>query len=87
ADLREQHNPEVDIRVATQMLRRARRAAEAHDDDLPDGSLARIAERRDKVLSMARAVLAGQRQALIAERDADRLDDEILREVLEDIDL
>ncbi|MBN8941081.1 MAG: Na+/H+ antiporter [Rhizobiales bacterium] len=87
ADLREQDNPEVDIRVATQMLRRARRAAEAHDDDLPDGSLARMAERRDKVLSMARAVLAGQRQALIAERDAERLDDEILREVLEDIDL
>ncbi|MGL4287092.1 MAG: Na+/H+ antiporter [Phreatobacter sp.] len=87
AELREENNPEVDIRFATQMLRRARRAAEAHDDDLPDGNLAKMALRRDKVLNIAGAVLSGQRRALIAERAAERLDDEILREVLEDIDL
>lgn len=87
AELREQHNPEVDIRVATQLLRRARRAAEAHDDDLPDGTMAKMVKRHDKVLILAGAVLSGQRQALIAERDAERLDDEILRQVLEDIDL
>lgn len=87
AELREQDNPEVDIRVATQLLRRARRVAEAHDDDLPDGNMARMVKRHDKVLILAGAVLAGQRQALIAERDAERLDDEILRQVLEDIDL
>ncbi|QCI67418.1 cation:proton antiporter [Phreatobacter stygius] len=87
ADMREQRNPEVDIRFAAQMLRRARRAAEAHDEDLPGGGTAKMDERRDKILTIARAVLAGQRHALIAERDAERLDDEILREVLEDIDL
>lgn len=87
AELREKANPEVDIRLATQMLRRARRAAEEHGDDLPVGGAARRADHRDKILAIARTVLAEQRQALIAERDADRLDDEVLREVLEDIDL
>ena len=87
AELREKANPEVDIRLATQMLRRARRAAEEHDGELPAGSAPRRADHRDKILAIARTVLAEQRQALIAERDADRLDDEVLREVLEDIDL
>ncbi|MCZ0734317.1 Na+/H+ antiporter [Phreatobacter sp. AB_2022a] len=87
AELREKASPETDIRLATQMLRRARRAAEEHDGDLPAGSAPRRADHRDKILAIARSVLAEQRQALIAERDADRLDDEVLREVLEDIDL
>ncbi|CEJ11993.1 Na(+)/H(+) antiporter ApNhaP [bacterium YEK0313] len=87
AELREKASPEVDIRLATQMLRRARRAAEEHDGELPAGSAPRRADHHDKILAIARTVLAEQRQALIAERDADRLDDEVLREVLEDIDL
>ena len=87
AEMRDKANAEVDIRLATQLLRRARRAAEEQDGELPAGSSRRENDRRDKILTIAHAVLASQRQALIAERDAERLDDDVLREVLEDIDL
>jgi CPA1 family monovalent cation:H+ antiporter len=50
-----------------------------------------IAERRRPQLRHAldamRQVLAAQRRALIAERDADRLDEDVMRELLEDIDI
>ena len=42
---------------------------------------------RMRLLTIGRALLAAQRQALIAERDAQRLDDEVLRELLEGLDL
>jgi hypothetical protein len=40
-----------------------------------------------RALQAARGILVAQRRVLIAESDAGRLDDEIMREVLEDIDL
>ena len=40
-----------------------------------------------RALEAARRVLSAQREALIEERDQGRLDDEVMRELLEDIDL
>jgi len=43
--------------------------------------------REVEATGIARAMLAGQRQALVAERDAERLDDEVLRAMLQTIDM
>lgn len=42
---------------------------------------------REGMLAIVGEVQAARRGALLAERDAERLDDEIVREMLEDIDL
>ena len=79
-EVRTRAGDERDVRLAESVLRRLRRsrlvAAEAHDE-------ARQATR----LEIAAAVLAAQRRALIDQRDAMVLDDEILREMLEQIDM
>ncbi|WP_077037264.1 Na+/H+ antiporter [Pelomonas sp. KK5] len=46
-----------------------------------------VPSRKARLLAVAHEVLVAQRRALIAERDERRLDDEVLREMLESLDL
>lgn len=83
------------MKLVERWLEVARSKAEAGaDDDGADTQAGGEGQREDvpkakiaAVLAITRAVLTARRDALIAERDAERLDDEILRELLEDIDL
>ena len=52
-----------------------------------DGKRGARTPRGQRALEASKRVLAAQRRVLIAERDAGRLDDEVMRELLEDIDL
>ncbi|MFD4367104.1 Na+/H+ antiporter [Rhodococcus sp. NPDC058521] len=64
------------------------RAQEAEDGEVADGSS--FEDRRDAVREVdgiRRATLGAQRKALIAARDAGDLDDEVLRSVLEGLDI
>ncbi len=83
-ELRGRQTSEADIRVVEASLRRAQRAVEIFATQADGGS---EAARNERMLEIARAVLAAQRGALIRERDALRLDDEIVREMLEGIDM
>lgn len=82
-EIRKGQQGEIDIRLSDAMLANAQRDLEIDtvERDVPhdDG--------RGKMMAVVGAVQAARRRALIAERDADRLDDEIVRELLEDIDL
>ena len=79
-DLRSRSLSERDIRLAETMLRRLRRSRVAASETGDDPE-------RLRRLDVAAMVLTFQRRALIEQRDALRLDDEILRELLEQIDL
>jgi NhaP-type Na+/H+ or K+/H+ antiporter len=75
----------AEIAVAEALLKQAERASDARADDPPEVRAGRFDRRR--MQAVTREILAGQRVALIAERDAQALDDEVLRQLLESIDL
>ena len=81
-EIRKTQQDEAGIKLSERMLANARR-------DLTIGGGRGIGKTsgRENILAIVGEVQAARRGALIAERDAERLDDEIVREMLEDIDL
>jgi CPA1 family monovalent cation:H+ antiporter len=80
-DIRRTQKDEAGIQLSERMLSNARR-------DLTIGGRAMgNGDGREAMMAIVGEVQAARRGALIAERDAERLDDEIVREMLEDIDL
>ena len=53
----------------------------------PDATRRNLTGAINAVIEAAGLRIVAQRRVLIAERDAGRLDDEVMRELLEDIDL
>jgi monovalent cation/hydrogen antiporter len=81
--MRGQRPPE-ETKLVEQLLTRVQQAAGTGEDDVLD------AERRQEMkrtLESMKDMMTAQRQALIAERDAGRLDDEVMRQVLENLDI
>jgi Na+/H+ antiporter len=72
-----------EIQMVERLVARSRQTGTG-DDDMENE---KRKPQRQRALEASKRVLAAQRQALIAERDAGRLDDEVMRELLEDIDL
>jgi CPA1 family monovalent cation:H+ antiporter len=81
-EIRDAQSDDSGIRLSEKMLANARR-----DLTIGAGRGMDSAEGREHMMAIVSAVQAARRGALIAERDAERLDDEIVREMLEDIDL
>lgn len=79
ARLREDPGASTELAVAERLMSKADKLAQDSIDGQPFDRL--------RMMEMAREILSGQRMALIAERDAQRLDDEVLREMLEGVDL
>ncbi|MGV8840990.1 MAG: cation:proton antiporter [Bauldia sp.] len=79
AGFRDLDTTETDLRRAQRLLRAAQLSAEFGSESAD--------ERSGRILEVIRAVLAARRKALIGARDGLLLDDEILREVLEQLDL
>lgn len=79
-EVRAQVHDERDIRLAESLLRRLRRSRLVQTDGHDESG-------RRVRFEIAAAVLTAQRRALIDQRDAMVLDDEILREMLEQIDM
>lgn len=69
--------------LAESLLQSSRAATETVDPDLEDPE----ETRSERTLAIVRRVLAARRSALVEARNAEKLDDEILRELLEAIDL
>ena len=84
AQLQQEDFTESELALARKMMSRQERAAEAAQPSSDEPVAERV---RPRLLEIGGAVLAAQRLALIAERDAHRLDDELLREMLEGLDL
>ena len=72
-----------EIHMIERLVARSRQTGTGEDEM---GELKRGPELK-RALEAARRVLSAQREALIEERDQGRLDDEVMRELLEDIDL
>jgi CPA1 family monovalent cation:H+ antiporter len=72
-----------EIQMIERLVARSRQIGSGEDEM---GELKRGPELK-RALEAARQVLSAQRRALIEERDQGRLDDEVMRELLEDIDL
>jgi len=81
--IRKNQHDEAGIQLSERMLTNARR-----DMNIGTGgrTMTGTAD-RENLLAIVGTVQAARRGALLAERDAERLDDEIVREMLEDIDL
>ncbi len=67
-----------------QLLTRVQQAAGTGADDVLEAGRRQEMKR---TLESMKDMMTAQRQALIAERDAGRLDDEVLRQVLENLDI
>jgi CPA1 family monovalent cation:H+ antiporter len=74
---RDTHNDPKSRRLAEMMLQRS--AAMERDD--------RFADAEDTMLVLKEQILVAQRTAVVKARDDRRLDDEVMREVLEELDL
>ncbi|CAN5343853.1 cation:proton antiporter [soil metagenome] len=85
AKLRAEGTAESAIVFAEGFMARTGRLARETTDEIADNAMP-VADRAE-MADVVRTILAAQRQALIVERDSQRLDDEVLREVLEGIDL
>jgi CPA1 family monovalent cation:H+ antiporter len=81
--IRKNQHDEAGIQFSERMLTNARRDMNIGIGSRTIGNGAG----REGMLAIVGEVQAARRGALIAERDAERLDDEIVREMLEDIDL
>ena len=81
--IRKNQHDEAGIQLSERMLANARRDINIGVGSRTIGNGAG----REGMLAIVGEVQAARRGALIAERDAERLDDEIVREMLEDIDL
>jgi monovalent cation/hydrogen antiporter len=79
---RKDSTSEADIRLGEKLIANSQRDLELETDGIDRGGVD-----RKKLFAIIRDVQAARRSALIAERNAERLDDEIMRELLEYIDL
>lgn len=84
-ELKAKHWRRSDLSIARLMLKRMRRIA--RDDGQPAETKPASDRSSAETFLAADAVLTAQRQALIVERNAERLDDELVRELLAWIDV
>lgn len=77
----------VDAKTAARILRLVQRRAAAKETDLPEGNTQHRRDRINDISEMIKSVLIAERTALIAERNSEKLDDEVMRKVLEDMDI
>ena len=84
------HSATDEREAAEMMLKREQRSASLRATAAvgPDGERDGEFARRSKVMTtLGQEVLVAQRNTLIAERDAEHLDDDVMRTVLEQLDL
>ena len=97
AALRQEAFSEDELALAARVMMRQQKAVEAMPHEAADpsdplashdkGSTDGTGDMRARLLAIGSSVLSAQRSALIAERDAQRLDDEVVRDLLESLDL
>lgn len=80
--LRKTDASEADLALSERMMANAQRDLDTASDKLSEAGVP-----HGRLFDIVRDVQSARRGALIAERNAERLDDEIVRELLEDIDL